>query len=568
MSTASKDAEMALPAADTSPGRARLWAGAFAGLAAFVALYAIWPYQHGHYETRISVIKGLYLLVTSPSGREWIFCLFVPAIAALLVYLRRDRLRGVPVAGNNWALALLVLSLTIYWLGYRADTRYLGYASAQIFVAAMIIWLLGWRFMRILFFPWLFLAFTWPFLPLEETLAVPLRHFAASSSTFLLNLFGLDSLRQGTAIISLEDPVAGFNRGDLFKLDVDDPCSGIRSLFSLLMISAFYGYLSLARGWQRLALFAAAIPLAVMGNIVRMLLLAYGCVFFGTEFAVGTESPSTYHELSGIAVFVVALAGMFSISRVLEHWNPAGRKKKKTAVAPVPPRGSIPYWRSATALALASVVLVICFFSPASEGLSAPGVKPVLPSGIGHYWGREIRESSKGEEEQLLSQGVEIHRSIYEAAGKPPVLATLVIGGPEGRTLHRPEVCLPAQGWSTVGSKRISLRLKEGGSLKATLLTLLRDERLPGGDVFSRKAFQLYWYIGHDTTAPTYNTHITQTISDNLFRNISHRWSMVSVFSQMSPQRIEDPLAQVELMLQMQEIAREVFASVDDTGAF
>lgn len=563
MSSVSENADISLSTAPFPGNRIRLIAGALTSAAVFLALFAFWPYQHGHYDERISVLKGLYLLVTGPIGSEWIFCLVVPFITAFLIYLRRDSFRGVPIDGSVWGIVFLLFSLVVYWLGYRADTRYLGYASAQLVVGSMIVWLLGWKYMRLLFFPWLFFAFTWPFLPLEEMLAFKLRIFAAHSSSLLLNVIGVDCIREGTAIISSADPELGYQRGALFQLDVDDPCSGIRSLFSLIMISVFYGYIALAKVWQRVFLFAAAVPLAVAGNIVRMILLAYGCIFFGTEFAVGAEYPSTYHEMSGIAVFVVALAGMFSISRALESRNPFRKKKKKTVASIDSDSRGIPYWKSASALGLVIVVMTACYLTPAAAGLSTPGVRASLPQSFATFWGRPI-EPSKAEKEQLIDVGVEMSRMHYANTNGRSATATIVVGGSEGRTLHRPEVCLPGQGWKITGSKATSVDLGEGSDVMATLLTLVRTEAREDGRVVQRKGFNLYWYVGKDRTAESYNKHIVVSLFDSMFRNLYHRWSMISLFGYLPFEDNDDFLAEEEIIDDLKDMARQIVPHIKD----
>ena len=73
-------------------------------------------------------------------------------------------------------------------------------------------------------------------------------------------------------------------------------CSGLRSLFALGMVSLLYGYLSLEKGWHRFLLAAAAVPFAVIGNFVRMILLYVGTITLGKEVAIGKDhfNPSGY----------------------------------------------------------------------------------------------------------------------------------------------------------------------------------------------------------------------------------------------------------------------------------
>ncbi|MEM7145821.1 MAG: exosortase/archaeosortase family protein [Verrucomicrobiota bacterium] len=532
----------------------------------WIALYGLFPYQHGHLEHRTSLLEGLWIMVMATDDQEWIFCLFVPFISVFLVYLKRSDLRQLEISGTNWALIPLAIAGALFWLGYKADSRYFGFASAQIMAAALILWFLGPKYMRALFFPWLFFAFTWPFPPLEEMMAVPLRFFAAKSSSVVINLMGLDCFREGTALISAANPAKGLSAGDLFRLDVKDPCSGIRSLFSLIMISAFYGYIALPKPWQRLVLFAASIPLAVIGNIVRMVMLAYGCVFFGAEFAVGIgDSPSTFHMLSGVAVFIVALSGMFALAHLLELRSPIRRRRKKKSPSQTTPSkpAPIPLWRSATIVAAGTLLLVLCFATPSSPGVSPPGVVFALPETIGEYWGEEVAMSDL--ERRILDAEVEIVRRNYRPFQGAPITCTIVLSGAEARSIHRPEICLPGQGWSITDTDVIQIDLNTDNSINATVLSLARTETLPDGRPFFRRAYNIYFYVGSDTTTGTRHGQITRTILDGLFRNMTHRWSMVGVFAPLPPNQTNNPVAGELTVEQLKEFVREIVPSIKAT---
>jgi exosortase len=330
------------PSPPNPPGESRGWVrwiamGGF--VVSAVILLLIWPYQHWQFDQRSSVLGGWVRAVSSNS--EWQFCLIVPILVGYLIYRDRHHLRRLPLRGSWYGMGVLVCGLVFYWMGYKVDTGYLGFLAAHIILAGLILFLGGKGWARALCFPWLFLAFMWPMFPLEERLAFPLRMFTANASGIFLNWVGIDVVREGTALHSAGAPDFGIAQGDLFRLDVEEPCSGIRSLFSLLMVSALYGYLSLKSPVRRLLLFLSAIPLAIVGNFVRMILLAAGSQWFGSEFAVGRnidghQEMSFFHSFAGYMVFAVALAGMFGVCSLLErrHWRRVGRTSSATTVPP------------------------------------------------------------------------------------------------------------------------------------------------------------------------------------------------------------------------------------------
>ena len=285
-----------------------------------VLLFALPPYTQGYGHQPISVFESLtWMWKNTP---EWEHGVLVPFLCAGLIFWRRERLLTMDVRGDTIPGAVLLGgALLFYWIGYRIDITGMGFFSIQLVLAALIVWFLGWRWFVALLFPWAFLVFAWP-LPYLDNLAFVLRIIMTTVSYHFLNIVGVDCVRVGTAIISAPDFAAGIPAGARFQLDVADPCSGIRSLFALMMVTALYAHVMLKKLWQQWVLFLCAVPLAILGNFGRILMLTFGTMSFGAEFAIGTEEvPSTYHMASGFAVFAIALGGMIGIGWILEDEN-------------------------------------------------------------------------------------------------------------------------------------------------------------------------------------------------------------------------------------------------------
>jgi exosortase len=160
----------------------------------------------------------------------------------------------------------------------------------------------------------------WPLLFLENFISFPLRMMVSHAGVLILNLAGIPSDLNGTGILSAADPVHHLAQGQRFAVDVALPCSGMRSLFALLMVSALYGYFTIREVWGRLVLFLVSVPLAIAGNICRIVMLTVGTMVMGSEWAIGSLAhPSFFHMLAGYAVFIVALCGMVLVSGLINH---------------------------------------------------------------------------------------------------------------------------------------------------------------------------------------------------------------------------------------------------------
>lgn len=288
-----------------------------AAAGAAYALFVWFPYASGYGAHRVSMAHFMAAVWKSP---EWEHCWIVPlAVIGLLIYQRKE-LVVLPIAGAWTGLAALLITLFIFWVGYLADNIYLGYASLLGFAAAVTLWMLGWNWLKALLFPIGFLVFMFPLPFMDNFLAFPLRIFMSSVSVGFLNFIGLPCIQSGTAIVSAPDFAASLAQGQRFAVDVADPCSGIRSLFALMMVSALYAHLVMDRPWKKWVIFLSSIPLAVAGNFARIIMLTLGTLTLGAETAIGSmDHPTFFHQASGFLVFAVALGGMLGIGWLLQR---------------------------------------------------------------------------------------------------------------------------------------------------------------------------------------------------------------------------------------------------------
>jgi exosortase len=79
-------------------------------------------------------------------------------------------------------------------------------------------------------------------------------------------------------------------------------CSGLKSLIALGTLTVLVAYVLSGPAWKRLLLAAAAVPVAVLANIVRIMVVVLVGTSFGERAAEGF-----FHQGSGLVVFLVAL---------------------------------------------------------------------------------------------------------------------------------------------------------------------------------------------------------------------------------------------------------------------
>ncbi|MDB6138206.1 MAG: Exosortase [Verrucomicrobiaceae bacterium] len=500
---------------------------------AVLLLVAGLPYAAGYGSFRRSMWQLLTDAWFNSQDSTWQHGALAPLIAGYLVWLKRAQVAALPLRPSFWGLAVVMMASALYYVGYKANNYYFGAMALQLLCAGGVIWVLGWPQFRVLLFPWCILAFTWPVRFLEDTLGFQLRFIMVRCVAAILEWVHAPVWKDGTTLLSA--PSADHAAGDWLKLNVDGPCSGMRTLFALMLVSALFAYFRQRTWGRRLALFATSIPLAIAGNMVRLFLLIGGSALFGQSVAVGNQETevTTFHFLAGVAVFIVAVAGMQGVSALMDHWLPVAR------VPLVGPRlrqtWSPPGWqRPAALLGLSAATALICAFSPVMRSGDEAGVVMSLPLRVPSFTGQPEKPAS--EETNNLPEDTAIAKMRYTTAGAAAdeadvVHVSLVLAGAERRSIHRPEVCLPGQGWSIVGSEVLPVEIAPGKTLRVKDLAIEKTGHNANGTETRIRAHYLYWFIGTDVTTPSHFERILRTTWDSIFRNVNHRWAYASVMT-------------------------------------
>jgi exosortase len=229
---------------------------------------------------------------------------FVPLIVGYIVWERREELAGVEIGQSAWGLGLLIGSGVVACVGALAAEIFTERVALVGTVAGLVWYLGGTELMRRLRFPLLLLCFALP-LPglLHKQITFPLQLVATRLAEWGLELTGRTVLREGNVL-----ELAGR------MISVVEACSGIRALMALEFFALAYAYLFHEKVWIRWALAAAAVPVAVVANSGRVMATAL----------LGEVDPRLaegfYHGLEGWAVFVVAMAMLIGVERVLRRW--------------------------------------------------------------------------------------------------------------------------------------------------------------------------------------------------------------------------------------------------------
>jgi exosortase C (VPDSG-CTERM-specific) len=262
------------------------------------------------------------------------YVLLIPFVTAYLIYIRWKQLSRELSSSWGYALLLAVAGAAALLAGLhfselgQNDYMTLLALSFVCFVIAGTFLFLGSKWARSAMFPLFFLAFM---VPLPEAAVDFLENASKQASAEVANwlflISGTPALRTGTVF-----QLPGIS------IMVAKECSGIRSSLVLVITSLLAANMFLHTTWRRALLVAAVVPLGLLRNGFRILVISLLCVHIGPQMI-----SSPIHRRGGPIFFVASLIPLFVLLWWLRRREVAAqqqrapdRAKSILADAPIP----------------------------------------------------------------------------------------------------------------------------------------------------------------------------------------------------------------------------------------
>ena len=191
--------------------------------------------------------------------------------------------------------------------------------------------------------------------------------------------------------------------------------------------------------------------------------------------------------------------------------------------------------------ALLACGLGTVFFIPRETKIQPCRVVMELPDTMGGWAGAPGAISER--EHSMLAPDTQFCRKIYDDGLGDSVLVSIVLSGNDlDNSIHRPERCLPAQGWTIVDSKSLNVPVPEapGGALPVTRLHDSRQVRTTSGQVVDVYNLNYYWFIGYSDITASHFTREYIDMKDRLLHGYNQRWAYVTVAANVLPGRGEE----------------------------
>ena len=218
---------------------------------------------------------------------------YIPLFSLYVLWQERRKIVESVGKPSAFGLVFVLPSLFVGFLGIRGlQVRFeiLGFIGLLFGLTWTFF---GRRTVGSVLFPIGFLLFCLPLHSYLDLVTIHLRLLAVSIASGVLQGCGVEIVRQGTMMAS---PTGAF------AIDIAEPCSGLRSLFAMMALTAGYAYFTQPTWFRRGLLFALSIPIAILGNVARIFSIVIIAATCSSDFATGF-----YHDYSGYVVFLVAI---------------------------------------------------------------------------------------------------------------------------------------------------------------------------------------------------------------------------------------------------------------------
>jgi exosortase len=374
------------------------------------------------------------------------------------------------VAGAVGLTALLLLLPVRLFEIANPEWRPLAWfhAAAVVTLTLLLLWYAGGgAWLRHFAFPvvFVFIAVPWPTL-VETPVIQGLMRIVANVAAETAMLLGIPAQVEGN-LIRVSNGLVGVN----------EACSGIRSLQTSLMIGLLFGELKRLSVFRRVALVAGAVTIALFANFLRAVFLV---AVAGTE---NISEVTRWHDVAGYTILALVFVGTMGLAYLLGKSEP---RRQKSAI-----RGQTPH--SAIRIPQSGIISALCWLLFVEIGTAAWYRVHETNLVSGTRWGvrwpeqepnfrqlkidEEIRAVLRFDDGQAAAwtmTSLENYKS-SPAANDLGVREPTAFGGPPNRStqdtiscllyafrwepgrnsallanLHRPDVCLPASGWTQV----------------------------------------------------------------------------------------------------------------------
>ncbi len=142
-------------------------------------------------------------------------------------------------------------------------------------------------------------------------------------------------------------------------------------------------------------------------------------------------------------------------------------------------------------------------------------------------------------------------RRIYQSPDGFAISSTIILMGADRTSIHKPDYCLPGQGWEIRSKKTVSLAI--GGAapyeLPVSEWVVSNSILTPDGGKKTVSGIYVFWFVADGEETPSHNQFMSWLALDLLRKAVWQRWAYVSFFSACEPGQEDAAFARMKKVI-------------------
>jgi len=516
--------------------------GFFLGLAAvWVAMFACLGNAKFTSGDTSSLMIWLYSIYTAPSMDEG-HGLLIPFVVLGLYWWKRKEMAGGHLQAWWPALGILFVAIMCHIVGFVAQQQRLSVIGFLLGLYGLTGLAWGRHWLTTSFFPFFLLIFCVPVADYDAMLTMPLRLLVTWIVEIIARI-GLapDLIREGTQL---------FDSSHTFAYEVAPACSGIHSLTALVALMTIYAFLNFKAPWKRWVMILIAVPLSVVGNVARL------CVTVAVAEMGGQAAGKAVETNFGFLTFAVAVGCAFLVARWLERVKDkpstvSGNREtlpEEDASAPLmqPSKGA-PIALFIVTFLLIGVTAGVLVQTTYHQKLGLPGVKTrplagssnlevLLPAEVAGYKSEAFKQPEGVV--NALPPDTSFGQIRYLADDGFWSMVNVVLMGTARSSIHKPQICLTAQGWNIneSSSHQDVIHMDRPMPYDLPVMRLNATKELQqDGRIVQAAGVYVYWFVDSDRFTASRATWNLWMAKDIISKGELDRWAYIAFFSVCAP---------------------------------
>ena len=237
--------------------------------------------------------------------------IFIPFICFLLIYRLRVEISKMKIQANPLGIFCILFACLIYFAGHRTIQPRITLGALPFFLLGISLCSYGAQISVKLLFPLFFFLLSVP-LPNFQQATTQLQILAILIAEQGTNLIGIETFSEGSTLYSAKEK--------WHPTIIGGGCSGIRSLIALFTFSSAWAYISSINLWKKIVFVLLAIPIAILGNSLRVISIFIFSEWVSPEFGLGF-----WHNWSGLLFFYPF--SLFLLSLLNNYFHQTSKNK-------------------------------------------------------------------------------------------------------------------------------------------------------------------------------------------------------------------------------------------------